>query len=63
MIIPMAKTPTAMEATTSPVRVLSSHRSENTLLQRGLSKLGLTSRIHWSVFLLLFSASRVVAIS
>ena len=33
----MAKTPTAMEATTSPVRVLSSQRSEETLLQRGVS--------------------------
>src|SRR5262245_55203027 len=36
-IIPIAKTPTAIDSTTRMVRVLLLHRSPNTLRQRGLS--------------------------
>jgi hypothetical protein len=36
-IMPIAKTPTAIESTTSSVRILLPHRSRNTLRQRGLS--------------------------
>src|SRR5919205_1372376 len=35
--MPIAKTPTAIESTTSSVRVLLLHRSRSTLRQRGLS--------------------------
>ncbi len=43
-MVPMANTPTAMEAMTSRLRALLSHRSASTLRQRGLSTMGASLR-------------------
>src|SRR4051812_23182798 len=47
--MPMAKTPTAIESTTSSVRVLLLHRSRSTLRQRGLS-MGHLALAHGAIF-------------